>query len=200
MSAIPQIQYSYDEYLTRERTSQTKSEFYAGKIFAISGGTPTHNTISGNTFSTSRNRLRGTPCRPFNSDQRIHIQPCGLATYPDVSIVCGELELDTQDVDAIVNPRVIFEVLSKSTESYDRGKKFNFYRQLDSLREYVLISQEEAQVECFTRQSNGDWLLSIHKGIGSTLTLSTVAIEIPLTDIYEDVVFGSESGVQCGVY
>ena len=200
MSAIPQMQYSYDEYLTRERTSQTKSEFYAGKIFAMSGGTPTHNTISGNTFSTSRNRLRGTPCRPFNSDQRIHIQPCGLATYPDVSIVCGELELDTQDVDAIVNPRVIFEVLSKSTESYDRGKKFDFYRQLDSLCEYVLISQEEAQVECFTRQSNGDWLLSIHKGLGSTLTLSTVAIEIPLTDIYEDVLFASESGVQCGVY
>ncbi len=192
MSAIPQIQYSYDQYLARERTSETKSEFYTGQIFAMSGGTPTHNTISGNTFATSRNRLRGTPCRPFNSDQRIRIQPCGLATYPDASIVCGELELDTQDVDAFVNPRVIFEVLSKSTESYDRGKKFDFYRQLDSLREYVLISQEEAQVECFTRQSNGDWLLSIHKGLDSTLPLSTVSIEIPLTDIYEDVVFGAE--------
>ena len=192
MSAASQIQCTYDEYLTRERTSQTKSEFYAGQIFAMFGGTPIHNTIVGNIFATSRNRLRGTPCRPFNSDQRIRIQTCGLATYPDVSIVCGELELDSQDVDAIVNPRVICEVLSKSTESYDRGKKFDFYRQIDSLREYVLISQEEAQVECFTKQFNGDWLLSIHKGFTGTLFLSTVAMKIPLTDIYEDVVFREE--------
>lgn len=192
MSAIPQIQFSYDEYLARERISQTKSEYYAEQIFAMSGGTPRHNTIGVNLVATSRNRLRGTPCRPFNSDQRIRIQACGLATYPDVSFVCGELELDSQDVDAIVNPRVIFEVLSKSTESYDRGKKFDFYRQLNSLREYVLISQEEAQVERFTKQPNGNWLLSIYKGLDSTLPLSTVAIEIPLTDIYEDVVFGEE--------
>lgn len=192
MSAVPEIQFSYVEYLARERTSQTKNEFYAGQIFAMSGGTPNHNTISGNIFATSRNRLRGTSCRPFNSDQRIRIQSCGLATYPDVSIVCGELELDTEDVDAIAKPRVIFEVLSKSTESYDRGKKFDFYRQLDSLLQYVLISQEEAHVECYTKQPNGDWLLSIHKGLYSTLPLSTVALEIPLTDIFEDVVFRTE--------
>jgi Uma2 family endonuclease len=192
MSAIPQVQISFDEYLARERASQTKSEYYAGQIFAMSGGTPRHNTISGNIFANARNKLRGTPCRPFNSDQRIRIQSCGLATYPDVSIVCGELRLDTQDIDAIVNPRVIFEVLSNSTESYDRGKKFDFYRQLDTLRNYVLISQEEAQVECFTRQSNGDWLLSIHKGLDTVLPLSTIAIEMLLTDIYEDVVFGPE--------
>ena len=90
-----------------------------------------------------RNRLRGSPCRPFNSDQRIRILASGLGTYPDVSIICGELEMDAQDVDAIVNPRVIFELLSKSTEGYDRGKKFDFFRQIESLDEYVLVSQED---------------------------------------------------------
>ena len=187
MSALPQIKISFEDYLIRERASQTKSEFYAGQIFAMVGGTPQHNTIGVNLVASIRNRLRGTPCRPFNSDQRIRIQSCGLATYPDVSIVCGEMELDSQDVDAIINPCVIFEVLSNSTECYDRGKKFDFYRQLHSLREYVLISQEESQAECFARQPNGDWLLSIYKGLDSVLRLSTVAIEIPLKEIYEDV-------------
>lgn len=192
MSAVAQNKFTYEEYLARESSSQSKSEFYAGQIFAMSGGTPRHNTIGVNLIVSTRNRLRGTPCRPFNSDQRIHIQPSGLATYPDISIVCGELALAPQDTDAIVNPRVIFEVLSKSTESYDRGKKFDFYRQLDSLREYILVSQEEAQVERFTKQMSGDWLLSINKGLESTLTLTSIEIEIPLAEIYEDVVLGAE--------
>ena len=139
-----------------------------------------------------RNRLRGSPCRPFNNDQRIRILASGLATYPDVSIICGELEMDAQDVDAIVNPRVIFEVLSKSTEGYDRGKKFDFFRQIESLDEYVLVCQEDLQVECFTRQSDGNWLLSITKGLGGALRLATVSVELPLMEIYEDIVLGTE--------
>ncbi len=187
MSAVSQERYTYDEYLVRERVADTKSEYYGGQIFAMAGGSPRHNSIGVNLVASLRNRLRGSPCRPFNSDQRIRISTCGLATYPDVSIICGELQMDAQDVDAIVNPRVIFEVLSKSTEGYDRGKKFDFFRQIKSLTEYVLVAQEDLQVECFTRQSDENWLLSITKGLHGVLRLSTVSVELPLLEIYEDI-------------
>lgn len=192
MSAVAQQRYTYEEYLVRERISDTKSEFYGEQIFAMAGGSPRHNSIGVNLVATLRNRLRGSPCRPFNSDQRIRVSASGLATYPDVSIICGELQMDAQDVDAIVNPCVIFEVLSKSTEGYDRGKKFDFFRQIESLKEYVLVSQEDSQVECFTRQSDGNWLLSITKGDSGVLRLSTVSTEVPLAEIYEDIVFCAE--------
>ena len=192
MSAVAQQRYTYDEYLVRERVADTKSEYLGGQIFAMAGGAPRHNSIGVNLVASLKNRLRGSQCRPFNSDQRIRISASGLATYPDVSIICGELQLDAQDADAIVNPRVIFEVLSKSTEGYDRGKKFDFFRQIDSLSEYVLVSQEDSQVECFTRQSDGNWLLSITKGLIGALRLSTVSVELPLMEIYEDIVFSAE--------
>ncbi len=182
---------TFHEYLTRERIASSKSEFYRGQIFAMAGGSVRHNKISGNVFANLRSQLRGTTCRPFNSDQRIHIGANGLATYPDVSLVCGELEVDAEDVDAITNPIVIFEVLSKTSESYDRGKKFDFYRQLDSLREYILISQEEAQVERFVRQDDGSWNLTLFKGLESELKLQSLC-SLPLAVIYEDVVLGSE--------
>ncbi len=192
MSAVAQQRYTYDEYLVRERVADTKSEYFGGQIFAMAGGSPRHNSIGVNLVASLKNRLRGSPCRPFNSDQRIRISASGLATYPDVSIICGELQLDAQDADAIVNPRVLFEVISKSTEGYDRGKKFDFFRQIDSLSEYVLVSQEDSQVECFTRQSDGNWLLSITKGLSGSLRLSTVSVELPLMEIYEDIVFSEE--------
>lgn len=103
MSAIPKHRYSLAEYLERERTADDKSQFYQGEIFAMTGGTPNHNTAAGNVFAALRDQLRGTGCRPFNSDQRIRIPANGLSTYPDVSIVCGELQLDEQDSDAINN-------------------------------------------------------------------------------------------------
>jgi Uma2 family endonuclease len=192
MSAVAEPSYSLQEYLVRERTAVGKSEFYRGQIFAMAGGSPRHNTISGNISASLRGRLRGSSCRPFNSDQRIRIPANGLSTYPDVSIVCGELHLDVEDRDAIVNPRLIFEVLSKSTESYDRGKKFDFYRHLDSLREYILVSQDEPHVERFMRQEDGSWLLTVFKGMETELQLGSVTCVLPFTEIYEDVTFGPE--------
>lgn len=194
MSAIPLPLLTIDEYLSRERVAPYKSEFYRGEVFAMSGGSVKHNTIGINVASSLRNRLRGTSCRPCNSDQRIHIPANGLSTYPDVSIVCGELQTDSQDRDAITNPRVIFEVLSKTTESYDRGKKFDFYRQLDSLREYVLVSQEEPQVDRFIRQEDGSWRLDVFKGAAAVLELVTIGCTLPFSEIYEDVTFGPEEG------
>jgi Uma2 family endonuclease len=184
--------YTIEEYLARERVAPHKSEYYRGQIFAMSGGTPRHNTISGNLLASLRGRLRGTPCRPYNSDQRIRIPANGLSTYPGVSVICGELQLDSQDRDAIVNPRVMFEVLSKSSESYDRGKKFDLYRQLESLREYILVAQDEPQVERFVRHEDGSWLLTVLKGLEVVLELSTLACVLPLSEIYEDVTFGPE--------
>jgi Uma2 family endonuclease len=169
MSAVLKHQFTFEEYLAKERVAEGKSEYYRGQIFAMSGGSPRHNTISVNISSSLRGRLRGSPCRPFNSDQRIRIQANGLATYPDVSVVCGEFQVNSVDRDAIVNPRVFFEVLSQSTESYDRGKTFELSRQLDSLEEYVLVSQGEALIERFSRQEYGSWLLTVFKGLNASL-------------------------------
>ena len=112
--------------------------------------------------------------------------------YPDVSIICGEVQVDHEDQDAIINPRVIIEVLSKSTESYDRGKKFDFYRQLESLQKYVLISQDEPQIDRFTRHDDGSWNLTITKGLENLIKLSSVSGALPIAGIYEYVTFGPE--------
>ena len=192
MSAVPKNQFTIEEYLARERVAEGKSEFYRGQIFAMAGGSPRHNTLSVNIASSLRGRLRGLPCRPFNSDQRIRTQANGLITYPDVSVVCGEFQVDSADRDAIVNLRVIFEVLSQSTESYDRGKKFELSRQLDSLEEYILVLQDEALIERFSRQENGSWLLTVFMGLEAELELQSVATNLPLSEIYEDVKFGPE--------
>ena len=192
MSAVSNSNCTYVQYLEAEGKAAYKSEYYRGEIFAMTGGSPNHNSISINVAVAFRNLLRGGPCRPFNSDQRIRIDPIDLSTYPDVSIVCGELQLSPADKHAITNPKVIVEVLSKSTESYDRGKKFMFYREIDSLQEYVLISQSAALVEKFVRQADGKWLMTIFDGLDTNLQLSSVNIELTLAQVYEDVVFQPE--------
>lgn len=188
MSAIVKPKWiSYAEYLERERVATTKNEYYAGEIFAMAGGSRRHNSITGNIFASLYAKLTHAPCRPFLSDQRIRISQLDLGTYPDLSVVCGELEGDKVDPEAITNPRVLVEVLSPSTESYDRGKKFDFYRQIDSLEEYVLVSQQEPIVERFKRQPNGDWLMTVYKGMEATLNLTSIQTDLPLQDIYRFV-------------
>ena len=189
MSAVPVIQHTLAEYLAREETAVYKSEFYHGQIFAMSGGTPEHNSVSVNILTALRGRLRGSPCRPFNSDQQIRIPPNGLVTYTDVSVVCGELQRDPQAPNAINNPSVIVEVLSDSTENYNRGKKFDLYRQLESLREYILVAQDEPHVERFVRQADDSWLLTVFKGPDAVLELTTLGCHLPLAEVYEDVTF-----------
>jgi Uma2 family endonuclease len=192
MSAVPKPAYTLDEYLTRERAAEHKSEFYRGEIFAMAGASPRHDTIAGNVFAGLHARLRGSPCRPHTSDLRIRIRTVGLSTYPDVSVICDGVERDGEDRIAAVNPRVIFEVLSASTEQYDRGRKFDFYREIPSLGEYILVSQEFPQVERFVRQEDGSWLLTIFKGTEGELEISSVSCRLPLAEIYEGVVFGPE--------
>lgn len=190
MSSVPKISfYSLEEYLTREEVAEEKHEFYRGEIFLMPGGSPRHSTIIVNTITALSNQLRGKPCRPFPSDQRIAVKKYPLHTYPDVSVVCGKLVLDPVDKHAITNPHTLFEVLSPTTESYNRGRKFEFYRSLPSLREYILVAQDRPSVDRFVRQENGQWLLFDYHGLDAVIPLPDLGCELRLADIYEGVDF-----------
>ena len=193
MSTAPsQRRFTIAEYLALEEDSETKHEFYQGEIFAMAGATIPHNEISGNIYHSLRGRLGGTNCRPYGSDLRIRVKKPNLFTYSDTLVVCGKIEHAEESPHSITNPRVIFEVLSKSTENYDRGQKWEFYQQLDSLREYVLVSQEEAKVTRYFRDDGGAWRYILITGLQQTLALESVSCELPLSEIYDNVTFGPE--------
>ncbi len=196
MSAIPVTQYTLAEYLAREQTAVGKSEFYRGNIFAMAGGTAQHGEIAVNIVGGLLTRLRGTPCRPYNSDVQVYIPANGLVTYPDAYVVCGGKEFDLKAPNAITNPSVIFEVLSKSTENYDRSEKFQLYSQLDSFREYVLVAQDKPRAERFVRRDEGSWILTNFVGLDAVLELTTLGCSLPLAEIYEDVTFRPDEGTQ----
>ena len=194
MSAVPEKRFSLDDYIARERAATHKSEFYRGEIFAMTGGSLRHNDIAGNIYHALRTLLNGRDCRPYNSDQRIKVEPAGLFTYPDVSVICGPPKLDARDDAAVTNPRVIFEVLSESTESYDRGKKFDLYRGMVSLVEYILVSQQEPHIERFVRQSDNSWLLTEAKGLDQFVDLAAIECRLSLRDVYDNVPFPPAQG------
>lgn len=193
MSPVPQTRYySLEEYLTGEELAEDKHEFYRGEIFLMAGGSPGHNRIAGNIFGQLYLQLRGKPCQPYNSDQRIAVKKYPLHTYPDISVICGKLVLDTLDKQAATNPHTLIEVLSPSTESYNRGLKFEFYRSLPSLQEYILVAQDRPAVDRFVRQPSGQWLLFDYHGLDATVPLVEIGCQLRLADIYEGVEFGEE--------
>jgi len=177
--------YTEDEYVELERRAETKSELIHGEIFAMAGAKPKHNAIAVNVTVAlgSRLRARRSPCLVFNSDQRIRSDVTGMNTYPDVSVACGPRFHPTFG-DALVNPTLIVEVLSKSTEAYDRGAKFAHYRTLAGFVEYVLVSQRERRVEHFRRLDSGQWLLTVVEGDDALLELPSLELAIPLSEIY----------------
>ena len=177
------------EYLALERAATHKSEFHGGEVFAMAGSSPMHSLIATNLAVEFRNRLRDRPCVPFNSDLRLKVEPTGLITYPDLSVVWGALQFAADTDDTVVNPTLIAEVLSDSTEAYDRGKKFENYRQIPSLREYLLVSQKEPRLEQFIRQENGQWLLVEAAGPGATIALPSLEITLTLADVFANVQF-----------
>ena len=177
------------EYLIRERQASIKSEFYQGEIFAMGGGSANHSLIAANFVREVGNALKGRPCAVFNSDLRVQVQSTGLYAYPDATIVCGELLFDDDHRDTLLNPTVIVEVLSDSTEKYDRGKKSNHYRQIASLKELILIAQDRSHVERFTRQPNGDWLFHEQKEITADFELKSLGISIAISELYRGVKF-----------
>ncbi|MBI1347523.1 Uma2 family endonuclease [bacterium] len=192
MSAIPKPFVSQAEYLERERSAPAKSEYYRGDVFLMAGGSPNHNLIAGNLVTAFNNALQDRPCRVYPSDQRCAC-PTGLITYPDVSVVCGEREYLDDRQDTLLNPLVLVEVLSSSTEGYDRGKKFEHYRTIPSLQEYILVAQDSPTVERFVRDSDtGKWVLSEHHGLHAGLTIEALNCQISLRDVYRKVEFPPE--------
>lgn len=177
---------SADEYLERERRGETKHELVHGIAIAMAGGTPKHNAIAANVIIALGQRLRGRRCLVFPGDQRVHVEATGLFTYPDVTVVCESPRFHTNGRDTLVNPRVVIEVLSSSTEAYDRGAKFAHYQSISSLEEYVLVSQTQKRVEHFRRLETGQWLLTVSEEDAAVLVLPALGCEIPLAELYEN--------------
>ena len=160
-----------------------------GEMFAMSGASREHNLIANNIGGEARSRLRGRPCEVYGSDMRVRVTKTGLYTYPDLSIACDKPQFADDHVDTLLTPKVLFEILSDSTEKYDRGTKSNQYRQIESLQEYVLVSQTDPQVEVFHRQPDGNWLLREARALEESITLHSIGITHPLSEIYLHVEF-----------
>ena len=175
------------DYLSEEKKATEKHEYYTGQIFAMSGASIPHNKISRNLLVLLAIKLKGKGCEPFGSDLRIHIPQNSLYTYPDISIFCGEIEKADTDFDTAVNPKVIIEVLSKSTKNYDMGTKFSLYRDIVSLDQYITIDSECVQVETRENSHDGTWVLKDIKSIDNVLELRSLGIETRLSEIYEGV-------------
>jgi Uma2 family endonuclease len=177
---------TYAEYLAAEQASETKHEFLRGEVFAMAGGTPSHAGLAMAVGAALSNALAGRPCRVFSSDLRIRIEATDMSTYPDVAVICGSFEAAASDPHAAINPTLIVEVLSDSTEAYDRGEKFGHYRRLPSLRELVLVSQREPRLEAYFKTAEGAWMLS-EAGAGEVLTLRSLAgVTLDTDAIYRD--------------
>jgi Uma2 family endonuclease len=174
-----------EEYLKFEKEVQEKNEFYKGEIFAMSGASPRHNVIFSNLFGELVTKLKGSPCKPYGSDLRIHIPENSLFTYPDISIICGDIITSELDDDTAIRPVILVEILSPSTRNYDRGDKFKLYRDISSLKEYVLIDSESILAEVYSLNEKGHWELIEYKSPADTLMLHSMQISIPLKDIYE---------------
>jgi Uma2 family endonuclease len=174
-----------------EEAATEKHEYYRGEVFAMSGAKVPHNRISSNVLIGLGTRLKGKQCQPFNSDQRIHIEANTLFTYPDVSVVCGEVQTLNGDNWNLLNPTVIIEVLSPSTKNYDRGEKFFLYRDIPSLQEYLLIDSEHIHAEIFRRSAKG-WELEEFKNIADSLVFSSIEMLLPLAEVYDGVPFSDD--------
>lgn len=189
--ALPKTVKSYtpDEYYVLERAAEYKSEYFQGEIFAMSGSTTRHAMVGTNLLVELGIQLKGKRCSPINSDQRIKVEATGLRTYPDVSVFCGSKEYDAEDSqrDTATNPTMLFEVLSESTEGYDRGTKAEHYRRIPSLQGYALLSQEKAHIELFERQEDGSWRLTEATGLESSIALPCIDVTLHLADVYAGV-------------
>ncbi|MBV7337771.1 Uma2 family endonuclease [Chloroflexi bacterium TSY] len=186
MSAVAE-RISPQEYLELERKSETKHEYLEGRMIETAGASEEHNMIVSNVLFILIGQLRGRSGRAYPSDMRVKIPATGLYTYPDVVVVSDKPLLDDLERDILLNPAILIEVLSDSTENYDRGEKFQHYRTIESLTEYVLIAQDSHHIEHYVRQSDGQWLLSEATKLGETIHLPTIECELPLVDVYDKV-------------
>ena len=192
MSAQPQPRLTPEEYLQIERAAEFKSEYYDGRMYAMPGASFPHAQIIGSLAGELYAVLRKGPCSVTTNDLRVRVSPGGLYTYPDVVVVCGDPKFADDQKDTLLNPTVIVEVLSPSTEAYDRGFKAAQYRKLESLQEYALVSQDEPRMEIFRRQAGGAWLFSEAAGLEAVCRFESLECQVALADIYEKVIFSAE--------
>jgi Uma2 family endonuclease len=178
-------------YFEHEDTAEIKSEYHDGVLVAMAGASPTHIRITTNLTRLSGNQLGGQSCEPFDSDMRVLAQACNAVFYPDLTVVCDTPHFADTRMATLLNPALIVEVLSPSTERVDRGMKFDCYRAIESLHAYVLISQDEPRVELYSRQSDGSWRYDVATGLQAILPLDTIGCEIRLAEAYARVVFPS---------
>jgi Uma2 family endonuclease len=186
MSALAESAYTPEQYLALERQAHYKSEYVNGGIFAMAGASREHNQIAFNLAGELHSQLKNRQCLAYFSDLRVKVSATGLYTYPDVAALCAEPDFEDAHLDTLLNPSVLIEILSPSTEAYDRGDKFAHYRRLPSLMEYVLIAQDKIRVEHYFRQDQ-QWVLTEMSGLDDTLYLVSLQCEIPLREIYAKV-------------
>ncbi len=178
------IQYSWADYLALEAASNVKHEFLDGQIYGMVGGTPEHAALKAVVTGLLFAQIRGGKCRAHDSDLRVRVIATSLATYPDVTIVCGPRERDPADENAVTNPTLIVEVLSPSTENYDRGDKFEHYKHLTSLQQYVLVSDRTREIETWTRATGGEWVQSIARE-GERADLGSISALLDVSEVYD---------------
>lgn len=194
MSTRPKRKLTPAEYLAIERAAETKSEYYEGEMFAMVGASREHNRIVVNLVRELSTQLLTRNCDVFNGDLRVKVPFLGLYTYPDVAVVCGDPVFEDAEVDTLLNPNVIVEVLSPSTEAYDRGKKFEFYRATQSLAEYVLVAQDRPHIETFSKGADGHWTLAEATGLDASLKIATINCIVPFAKVYHRVTFAETDG------
>jgi Uma2 family endonuclease len=176
---------SPEEYIKFENESQQKHEFFKGEIFAMAGAGLKHNQIFKNLFFELCSALKGKSCQPYGSDLRIHIPQNTLYTYPDISIICRELISSTEELDSVVEPVIIIEILSESTQNYDRGAKFKLYRDIPTLKEYIMVDSDSISIECFRVNKTNHWELEEYKTLEQILSIPTLAVNLSIKQVYE---------------
>jgi Uma2 family endonuclease len=179
-----------EQYLEIERAAESKSEFFEGEMFAMAGAAAPHNRLVWNLIGELVPQLRSGPCRGYPSDMRVRVSPTGLYTYPDVVVVCGEPKFLDDRQDTLLNPSLIVEVLSPFTGAYDRGRKFEQYQSIPSLREYLLVASDRIHLDLYTRQTTGQWLLTSASGPEGAINLASVGCRLITAALYQDAITG----------
>jgi Uma2 family endonuclease len=182
------LKLSPEQYLAQERLAEFKSEYCNGELFAMSGASREHNQISTNIVASLAVQLQDRPCSVYSSDMKVRIAEANKSTYPDIVTACEPQRFEDEHTDVLLNPSVIIEILSDSTEAYDRGLKFFHYQRLDSLREYLLVSQKSCHVEKYERQAVNLWAYSEYHALDDTMVINTIHCKLPLADIYRKVI------------
>ena len=187
MSTQSKVFLTPEQYLEIERKAEFKSEYCRGEMFAMAGAKEAHNLLVANLVARLHEQFRSRPCRVYSSDMRVRVAPAGFYTYPDVIAVCGEPQFLDDQRDTLLNPGLLVEVLSPATEAYDRGRKFEYYKSIESLREYLLVAPDRVHADLYTRQADRRWLLTSADRPEDNLLLESVAAQLNLSDLYEKV-------------